>query len=123
MKSSRQRFAEFRSKMRRGLLDPDKLKSPDDKRDEIPNIGGHHKGGSGGKHTFKFSKRYILSEYVQVIKGYYAPLFVLLAVTLGNALVAAVSPIVLKLLIDYVVKEPQKIHFITGVSDATKTAR
>jgi ATP-binding cassette subfamily B protein/subfamily B ATP-binding cassette protein MsbA len=91
--------------MRRGLLDPDKLKGPDEKRDETPNIGGHHRPPVG-KHEFKFSKKYLLSEYALVLKGYYAPLFVLLAVTITSALVAAVAPYVLKLLIDYPLARP-----------------
>jgi ATP-binding cassette, subfamily B, bacterial len=105
MKSSRQRFAEFRSKMRRGLLDPDKLKGTDEKRDEAPNIGGHHRPPAG-KHDFKFSKKFLLSEYALVLKGYYVPLFVLLAVTITSALVAAIAPYVLKLLIDYPLAKP-----------------
>jgi len=105
--------------MRHGLLDPEKLKTPGEAREEMPNIGGRHRGADP-KHTFKFSKRYILSEYTQVIKGYHWPVITLLAVTMGNALIAAVSPFVLKLLIDFVVKEPQQLHFQPDTPEAVR---
>ena len=48
MKSSKSRFAEFREKLRKGLLDPERLSDPNQKREIPVNTGGYHGGGRGG---------------------------------------------------------------------------
>jgi ATP-binding cassette, subfamily B, bacterial len=101
MKSSRQRFADFRSKMKRGLLDLASLKTPGS--DDPPNIGGHHRGPmGGGKHDFKLKKITLLAEYRILLQGYYGWLAGLIAIVLLNAATSMLLPYIMKLTIDYV---------------------
>ncbi len=71
MKSSRQRFAEFREKIRKGLLDPQRYSDPNQKS-HIPmggGAGGHHAGPAPGKHVFKRKKKQLFSEYREMLTG------------------------------------------------------
>src|SRR4051812_38517912 len=102
MKSSRQRFAEFREKMRKGLLDPHRFS--DGTRKDVPvATGGHHggrDGGAPGKHEFKHNKKKLLGEYRVMLKGYYGPVAVLLLLALLATLLTPVMPIALRVLLD-----------------------
>lgn len=127
MKSSRQRFAEFKDKVKKGLLTKDRLsESP---RPGDPNAGGHHGpgraspaaapgrgpggmgmgmggGGSGpANYQLKRAKKQLLSEYRVMLRGYYGPVIVLLMLTIANVITAMVTPVALKLLIDYIGKD------------------
>jgi ATP-binding cassette subfamily B protein/subfamily B ATP-binding cassette protein MsbA len=107
MKSSRQRFAEFREKLRKGLLDPTRYADPGQKRDGEVNAGGHHAGkysGPIGKYEFKRKKKQLLAEYKVMLQGYYRPVAMLLLVALVTSLLTLVMPVSLKLLLDYVAK-------------------
>lgn len=110
MKSSRQRFQEFREKIRKGLLEPERYRDPNDKR-EIPSggrggWGRHHHGGDGpgGKYEFKRKKKQLLSEYHIMLKGYYGPLLVLMSLIVIGTILALITPLTLKYLIDYICK-------------------
>ena len=89
MKSSRNRFAEFRAKITRGLLDLEKLKKPG--AEEAPNIGGHHRG-PGGKHEFKLKKTTLLAEYRVLLKGYFGWVFSLIAIVILTSALSLVTP-------------------------------
>ncbi len=102
MKSSRQRFAEFREKVRKGLLTGDRLREPGAKYEEPPSMGGRHVGPSYEKHEFKFSRRRLLGEYRLLLRGYYGSIATLLAVVVVQSLTTLTPPVVLKLLIDNV---------------------
>jgi ATP-binding cassette subfamily B protein len=114
MKSSRQRFAEFRSKMRLGLIDQTKL---NDGRppDERPYTGGPH-GRGPERHVFKLKKATLLAEYKILLKGYYGWLSWLITLVLIDALLALIAPAVLKMLFDYVAPhKPLPLpHFLQG---------
>ncbi len=120
MKSSRTRFKEFRDKLRRGLLKGDRLVDPDAPRAEPPPAqGGRHSmgGGSGEKHTFKYSRRHLLGQYRIMLRGYYGSVLALMAVAIVSSFVALTPPYVLKLAIDYVfVRKPLPIaqHLSAG---------
>ena len=105
MKSSRLRFQEFRDKIRRGVLDRDRYRDPNDKR-EIPNSGGRHgsKGGVEGKYELKHDKRRLLAEYRVMLKGFYAPLVSLLLLSLIGAFLTPVAPVALRIVADYIAK-------------------
>ncbi len=123
MKSSRQRFAEFKEKVKKGLLIKDRPESAS-RTDKI-NIGGHHSpgkaaggppggapgrgfpgmgstGGGPSNYVIKNSKNKLFSEYRQMLRGYYGPVAVLLILTMVNVVTAMVTPFSLKLLIDYI---------------------
>ena len=100
MISSRRRFKEFRQKLKQGLLKGDRLIDPEAKRDPPPDIGGRHSPFSGEKHTFKFTKGRLLSEYRLMLRGYYGSVAILMGVVLITSLAAMVPPYILKLLID-----------------------
>src|SRR5512144_2838552 len=106
MKSSRQRFAEFKDKVKKGLLTKDRLgESP---RPTDANAGGHHGpgraspaaapgrgpgggmgmgmggGGSGpANYQLKRAKKQLLSEYRVMLRGYYGPVIVLMLLTIA----------------------------------------
>lgn len=104
MKSSRQRFTEFRDKIRNGLLEPIRYRDPKDTRD-IPSHGGRHGGppeAGGGKHVFKHKKRQLFAEYRIMLQGYYGPLVGLLLLTVLGTVLALSTPVALRYLIDYV---------------------
>ncbi len=107
MKSSRQRFAEFRDKIKKGLLDPTRFADPNKKGDPDPvNTGGHHRYGPGGagppagKHIFKHKRKQLLAEYRIMLKGYYRPVIFLLLISLGVSILTLVMPIAIKVLVD-----------------------
>jgi ATP-binding cassette, subfamily B, bacterial len=117
MKSSRHRFAEFRDKLRRGLLEPDRLGDPSQKREAPVNVGGHHAGGhgggggrwgggmgggGGGTYTIKHAKKKLFAEYRVMLKGYYGPVALLLTFAVIGSLLSFVMPAALKVLLDYV---------------------
>ena len=99
MKSSRQRFADFRAKIRKNLLDPERYRDPDDHR-EIPSMGGKHAGGSGLKHEFKRKKKQLLGEYRIMLRGYYGPVALLLTYALLGGFLAPLMPFALKIVVD-----------------------
>ena len=100
MKSSRQRFADFRLKIRKGLLEPHRYADPNSKRELPPDPGGKH--GSGGPvHKFKKKKTQLVAEYRVMLKGYARPMLALFACITGSTLATMMMPYVLKLLIDY----------------------
>lgn len=104
MKSSRQRFAEFREKMRKGLLDPTRFADPTQKRD-LPDAGaagGHHVKYTGpiGKYEFKHNKKKLFGEYRVMLKGYYRPVASLLLLALIASLLTFIMPVSLKVLLD-----------------------
>lgn len=100
MKSSRQRFKEFREKIRKGLLEPSRYRDPNDKR-ELP-MGGRHGGPPAEKHVFKRRKKQLFSEYRIMLKGYYTPLLIMMFLIVISTLLSMLTPISLKYLIDYV---------------------
>lgn len=104
MKSSRSRFREFREKIRKGLLEPERYRDPNDKREERPYTGGGRFGPTATQHVFTRNKRQLFHEYRVMLKGYYGPLFLLLGVVVVNTCVAMITPFALKFLIDYVGK-------------------
>lgn len=117
MKSSKLRFAEFREKLRKGLLDPDRLSDPAQKKGDVPvNMGGHHMGGGGGgrwggmggggggSYKIKHAKKKLFAEYRVMLRGYYGPVGMLLVFALIGSLLSFVMPASLKLLLDYVAK-------------------
>ena len=106
MKSSRQRFREFRGKIRKKLLDPVRYSDPTVKRPDTPDIGGRHWGGGGNAraHVFKRQKKQLVGEYRMMLRGYARPMAALFFALTGTTLVTMLTPIVLKLLIDYVAK-------------------
>ena len=104
MKSSRQRFDDFRRKFRQGLLKGDRLMDADapQRHDPQPSIGGHHAAISMAKHEFKYTRRQLFAQYREILRGYYSSVFVLIGLVVIGALVALTPPLVLKLAIDYV---------------------
>jgi ATP-binding cassette, subfamily B, bacterial len=122
MKSSKTRFAEFRDKLRKGLLDPERLGDPSQKRDGPAHGPGHGGGGGGGRwgggmhgggggggggggnYKIKHEKKKLLSEYRVMLKGYYGPVAGLLTLAFVGSLLSFVMPASLKLLLDYVAK-------------------
>ncbi len=101
MKPSRQRFQDFRRKVRQGLLQGDRLREPEPRSGESAG-GSHHSVPSHDKHVFKFTKRRLLEEYRLMLRGYYGSVATLILVVVVSSLAALVSPFILKLLIDYV---------------------
>jgi ATP-binding cassette, subfamily B, bacterial len=126
MKSSKSRFAEFREKLRQGLLEPERLGDPSQKREPPNNAGGHHatggggggggrwggggrgmpgmRGGGAGSYKIKHPRKKLLTEYRVMLQGYYGPVSVLLVLALLGSLLSFVMPASLKLLLDYVAK-------------------
>ncbi len=104
MKSSKTRFKDFQASLRRGLLVGDRLRDPEDKSEPKPDQGGRHGGPPGGKHVFKRSKLRLLDEYRTLLRGYWGAMAVLIGVVIVGSINALVTPYVLELLIDYVVK-------------------
>ncbi|HEY4329295.1 MAG TPA: ABC transporter ATP-binding protein [Phycisphaerae bacterium] len=116
MKSSRKRFAEFRDKLRKRQLDPERLGDPSQKRDAPVNVGGHHApggaasrfggpqmgGGGGGNYKIKHAKKKLLAEYRIMLRGYYGPVTMLLLFAMVGSVLSFVMPVSLKLLLDYV---------------------
>jgi ATP-binding cassette subfamily B protein/subfamily B ATP-binding cassette protein MsbA len=103
MKSSRHRFAEFRDKIRKGLLDPTRYADPK-KLEDLPVAtgGGRHAVPAAGKHVFKRKKKQLFSEYRVMLRGYAKPMFSLFfAITCGT-LASMAIPLVLKILVDYI---------------------
>ena len=103
MKSSRQRFREFRSKVRSGLLRGDRLQEPAPPHSQPSPAVVHGDGPPPGPpppHDFKFTKWHLLGQYRLMLRGYYGAVAVLIAVVLVSALAALISPFILKLLID-----------------------
>ena len=125
MKSSRTRFAEFREKLRKGLLEPERFGDPAQKRDGV-NVGGHHAGGGtggggmggtrwggggamgagagAGTYKLKHKKKRLFSEYRVMLKGYYGPVTMLLAFAMTGSILSLVMPGALKILLDYVAR-------------------
>jgi ATP-binding cassette subfamily B protein/subfamily B ATP-binding cassette protein MsbA len=104
MKSSRTRFAEFRDKMRKGLLDPTRFADTTQKRD-LPDPtagGGHHSKYTGpiGKYEFKHDKKRLFAEYRVMLQGYYRPVASLLLLAILASLLSFVMPLALKVLLD-----------------------
>jgi ATP-binding cassette subfamily B protein/subfamily B ATP-binding cassette protein MsbA len=131
MKSSKSRFAEFREKLRKGLLDPERLSDPSQKRDAPVNTGGHHggrwgggmHGGGWGNYKIKHEKKKLLSEYRVMLKGYYGPVVGLLTLAFLGSLLSFVMPASLKLLLDYVAKgksirEVPQVEWFHGLYNA-----
>src|SRR4051794_1024753 len=101
-KSSRNRFAEFRQKLRSGQLDPDRLSDPSKKGDAPVNTGGHHAGGHGGgggrwgggagsgagSYKIKHAKKKLFAEYRVMLKGYYGPVAGLLTLAFVGSLLS-----------------------------------
>lgn len=104
MKSSRQRFNDFRQKFRQGLLKGDRLSDGQDKREPPPSMGGRHAHVSMEKHEFKYTRRQLFKQYRDILHGYYSSVFVLIGLVVIGALVALTPPLVLKLAIDFVFK-------------------
>jgi ATP-binding cassette, subfamily B, bacterial len=121
MKSSKSRFAEFREKLRQGLLDPERLGDPAQKRDGPVNPGGHHvggggggrwgggggggmhgRGGGGGNYKIKHPRKKLFAEYRVMLKGFYGPVSLLLILALIGTILSFLMPASLKLLLDYV---------------------
>src|SRR5215217_3797466 len=102
MKSSRQRFAEFREKIRTGVLDPVRYGDPSVKREEKPEDGMRAGPGSARKHVFKRKKNQLIAEYRVMLRGYGKAMGSLFFAITMSTLVTMLTPIVLKLLIDYV---------------------
>ncbi|MGN6368271.1 MAG: ABC transporter ATP-binding protein [Phycisphaerae bacterium] len=100
MKSSRQRFAEFREKIRKGLLDPQRYADPSVKREPVADPGGKHGSGGGGAHIFKRKKTQLIGEYRLMLRGYGKPMASLFLSITGSTLATMAVPVVLKLLID-----------------------
>ena len=106
MKSSRQRFAEFRDKIRKGLLDPTRFADP--ARKDAPEggaagaAGGHHTKYTGpiGKYEFKHNKKRLFGEYRVMLAGYYRPVLSLLLLAVITSLLSFVMPVSLKILLD-----------------------
>jgi ATP-binding cassette, subfamily B, bacterial len=101
MKSSRQRFAEFRDKIRKGLLDPTRYSDPSVKLD-LPATGGKHAASPGGKHVFKRKRKQLFAEYRVMLRGYAKPMISLFAAITGSTLASMAIPLVLKYLADYI---------------------
>jgi ATP-binding cassette subfamily B protein len=101
MKSSRQRFAEFRDKIRKGLLDPTRYSDPSVKLD-LPATGGKHASPPGGKHVFKRKRKQLFTEYRVMLRGYARPMLFLFAAITGSTLASMAIPLVLKILVDYI---------------------
>lgn len=101
MKSSRQRFAEFREKIKKGLLDKDRLGEKDGRRAE-GDTGGRHGHRAFADYKIKRTKRALLSEYRLMLRGYYAPVAVLMSLALFMAVNSLVMPWAVKILIDYI---------------------
>ena len=117
MKSSRNRFAEFREKVRKGLLDKDR-QGDASKTPQLsgpgtagPRMGGHHGGGPGGgmgmgkgggdpNYVLKKPKKKLFAEYRVMLKGYYPAVGMLLLYGFINALLALITPLTLKILVD-----------------------
>src|SRR4051812_32547417 len=104
MKSSRKRFAEFREKLRKGELDPDRLTDPSQKKDPPVNVGGHQhaggrfggphgQGGGAGTYQLKHKKKQLLSEYRIMLRGYYGPVSMLLMFAFIGSLLSFVMPL------------------------------
>ncbi len=129
MKSSRKRFAEFREKLRRKQLDPERFSDPAQKREGATNAGGHHAvgagggggggggggrwngarmsalaGGGGGSYKIKHQKKKLLAEYRVMLKGYHAPVAMLLALAMVGSILSFVMPLSLKVLLDDIAK-------------------
>ncbi|HVS73012.1 MAG TPA: ABC transporter ATP-binding protein [Phycisphaerae bacterium] len=102
MKSSRQRFAEFREKLRKGLLDPVRFADPNAKPVDVVAMGGKHASPPGGKHVFKRKKKQLLAEYREMLRGYFWPVASLFILITASTLLTMGMPVVLQLLIDYV---------------------
>lgn len=100
MKSSRRRFAEFRDKVRAGLLDPQRYGDPSRKQEDKPYTGGRRGEGSVGKHVFLRPKKQLLGEYRIMLKGYYGPVSMLLLYAVIGAFLAPVTPVILRFLAD-----------------------
>src|SRR5438128_30905 len=103
MKSSRQRFAEFREKIKKGLLDPTRFADPS--RKDAPDAhaaGGHHSKYTGpiGKYEFKHNKKRLFAEYRVMLQGYYRPVISLLLLAIITSLLSFVMPVCLKILLD-----------------------
>ena len=125
MKSSRQRFAEFREKLRKGLLGSVAFFRSPRRSGEMGggvDMGGHHagkwgsakNGGGGGKHEFKYKKKRLLAEYRVMLKGYYRPVFSLLLLALFTSLLTLTMPMSIKVLLDNVAAggSLRDIHFL-----------
>ncbi len=100
MKSSRQRFKDFRQKFRQGLLKGDRLSDGQDRREPPTHFGGRHAPVSMEKHEFKYTRRQLLRQYRQILRGYYGSVAVLIVLVIIGAMVALAPPLVLKLAID-----------------------
>ncbi len=100
MKSSRHRFADFRQKIRQGVLDPERYRDPNDHRDIPLPTGGRHGGGPALKHHFKRRRKQLLAEYRVMLRGYYGPVALLLTLSLIAGLLAPVMPFALKIVVD-----------------------
>jgi ATP-binding cassette subfamily B protein/subfamily B ATP-binding cassette protein MsbA len=105
MKSSRQRFAEFRAKVRAGVLDPDRYGDPAQKREDKPYTGGKHDSLPGGKHVFIRPKKQLLAEYRIMLRGYYGPVAMLLLYALCGACLAPITPVLLRFLVDDIARK------------------
>jgi ATP-binding cassette subfamily B protein/subfamily B ATP-binding cassette protein MsbA len=101
MKSSRQRFGEFREKLRKGVLDPVRFADPDAKPVDVVAMGGRHAAPPGGKHTFKRKKKQLFAEYRMMLRGYLWPVTSMFLLITATTLLTMGMPLVLQLLIDY----------------------
>jgi ATP-binding cassette subfamily B protein/subfamily B ATP-binding cassette protein MsbA len=104
MKSSRKRFEEFREKIRKGLLDPVRYSDPSVKREEKVDDGGRHPSANAAKHVFKRKKKQLLLQYRVLLRGYGKPMVTLFTALTISTFAVMLTPIVLKLLIDYIAK-------------------
>ncbi len=101
MKSSRQRFAEFRDKLRKRELDPVRFADPNAKPVDVVAMGGRHATAPGGKHVFKRKRKQLLTEYRIMLRGYMWPVASLFILITASTLLTMGMPVVLELLIDY----------------------
>ncbi len=104
MKSSRQRFFDFRQKIRAGVLDPHRYADPMKKGPDRPYTGGKHESPST-PHVFKREKKQLLAEYRVMLQGYYRPVVMLLLYAFVGAFLAPITPLVLRFLVDDVAQK------------------
>jgi len=97
---------EFREKIRKGLLDPMRYADPSVKRDESADAWQHRGrwGGPATKHVFKYKKKRLVGEYRVMLRGYGKPMAALFLVFTLSTFATMTTPVILKLLIDYVAK-------------------
>ena len=101
MESSRKRFNIFRRKMKAGELEMSRFRDKND-RTPVPMGFGRHRDNAQ-PHEFKLTRGRLLQEYARILRGYYGAVGLLLLVVILGTVVTLISPLAIKILIDYIV--------------------